>query len=683
MKTRSTIIIYVFLALIVVNVILYFALRGYVSNLMLVLEKEQATMSIQRLLNAIERETATLDQTNHDWAAWDDTYQFMVDRNDHYLTSNMVYSTHIDYRLDLIVLVDSNGKAIYEQAYDRKEKQPLPVPDAFFSILKEQPDIWKFSEPDQFKRGFLKLPEGVLQLSARPIITSNENGPVRGTMFMGRFFSEQEQKRIAALTEQPFSLQANTSLKNTGLEPEDPTPRVVLIDDNQLLATGKIKDLRNQPLWQIDINFPRSFYQHGRQSLIIFMRWNFLYTGILALILVIIGYKLSQTRRRLEKSKQSYRTLSLELQTILDGITSPILLISKDMMVIWTNKSGANLYNISVEEIAGKLEVNLPFQSFSDNRLCPVAQSLKSGQPEKGMATLPDGKVLTMSAFPLSNTAETSGVICLMTDLTDQIRLCEEAEQRNRLTTLGEMAAGLAHDINNPISMLMVNLPMIRDVCHDMKIALEEQSSGEISATFGGLSFSFLKEKMPYLLKEMINNTNKIQKLSEEMKDYSQFKDIGSAETFNLNEVVKSSVRLANHRLRKVTRKLHIQLDDNLPDLQGRPHQIEQVIINLLLNAGQALTSTDQAIRLKTGFDPQTTLITLEVIDEGVGIAEEDLPEITKPFFTTKKSSGGIGLGLSLSTRIIKEHGGILKFSSTPGAGTIASVILPSNGERL
>lgn len=650
---------------------------------MLGLEKEQAMLSIQRLMNAIERETVALDELTVDWAAWDDTYQFVLDGNTDYIDSNLVDSTFTGSRLDLIVIVDTIGKPVYHQAYDRERGKNLPVPGSFFSVLKEKPEVWTFTEPGQFRRGFLNLSERVLHLSSRPIVTSNNQGPVRGTLVMGRFFSENEHARIEELTEQQFSLQPDSSLKDASAVLREPNPRVQLVDGNQLLSTGTIPDLLNQPLWQINTLSPRSFYQRGLHSLTDFMRWNFLITGLLALALGLFGDKLFRARAKLADSRERYRELSLELQTILDGITSPILLISKDLMIVWANQAGAKLYNQSDGGAFGKRTINLPFESFNNDNQCPVKRALANGEPEDDVAFLPDGTIMAMSAFSLPDSKGTvTGVICLMTDITEQVRLREDAEQRNRLASLGELAAELAHDINNPIGMLMINLPMVEEVCQGMMNAIETQTEGDISSTYGGLSLSFLKDKMPYLLEEMINNTDKIQKLSEDMKTFSLQQKEGQAESFNLNNVVDSAVRLTNYRLHKVTKNLHIQLADEIPDTLGCPQQIEQVVINLLLNACQALTSTDQAITVKTGCDSQSRQITIEVIDEGKGIAEQDLPQVTRAFFTTRRDSRGTGLGLSLSARIVKDHGGQMKIFSTLGAGTRVRVVLPSAEER-
>jgi polar amino acid transport system substrate-binding protein len=114
--------------------------------------------------------------------------------------------------------------------------------------------------------------------------------------------------------------------------------------------------------------------------------------------------------------------------------------------------------------------------------------------------------------------------------------------------------------------------------------------------------------------------------------------------------------------------------------VRGNFHQIEQVVMNLLTNACQALTDSGQTITIATLFMPESESVIVEVRDEGIGISEEDMPHITDPFFTTKRDKGGAGLGLSVCFRIVENHGGTLVFKSEQKKGTTARITLPAGG---
>jgi signal transduction histidine kinase len=148
----------------------------------------------------------------------------------------------------------------------------------------------------------------------------------------------------------------------------------------------------------------------------------------------------------------------------------------------------------------------------------------------------------------------------------------------------------------------------------------------------------------------------------------------------NLNQEVEKAVGMVSSLIKKATSNFRLELDDNLPTLQGNSQGLGQVIINLLVNACQALSHRSQEVQISTGYLEESEEIVLEVRDGGVGMPAEVLARIKDPFFTTRRDSGGTGLGLSISDTIIRNHGGWLVFASTPGQGTVATVSLPRYG---
>jgi len=147
----------------------------------------------------------------------------------------------------------------------------------------------------------------------------------------------------------------------------------------------------------------------------------------------------------------------------------------------------------------------------------------------------------------------------------------------------------------------------------------------------------------------------------------------------NLNNVIHSALSLLSSMVRKSTDRFALDLEKDLPPVKGNFQRLEQVVINLVQNACQALPDRKKGIRVSTRWDEANGSVVLEVQDEGVGIPPENLSRITDPFFSTRHDSGGVGLGLAISSRIIKEQGGRMNFASEPGTGTKAEVFLPVN----
>jgi len=145
----------------------------------------------------------------------------------------------------------------------------------------------------------------------------------------------------------------------------------------------------------------------------------------------------------------------------------------------------------------------------------------------------------------------------------------------------------------------------------------------------------------------------------------------------DLNQTVRIALRLMTNLIDKSTGHFSVNYGEALPPIRGSAQRIEQVVVNLVLNACQALPGTDRAVELATFVASGENSLVLEVRDQGTGISPEHMSHLTDPFFTTKRESGGTGLGLSVSLGIVKEHGGTLTFTSRLGSGTTARLTLP------
>lgn len=250
----------------------------------------------------------------------------------------------------------------------------------------------------------------------------------------------------------------------------------------------------------------------------------------------------------------------------------------------------------------------------------------------------------------------------------------QQLVQADKMAALGVLVSGVAHEINNPNGLILLNMPILKDVCNDALAALEQQQN---QIELGGLSFNRVKDELPLMLDEMQDGARRIKRIVEDLKDFARQDDAALMEPLDLNQVAQAAVRLVDRSLRTATNRFEADYTEPLPMIRGNSQRIEQVLVNLLLNACHALTDQNRGIFLRTFIDHATNSVGVLVRDEGCGIAPEHLDRLTDPFFTTKRESGGTGLGLSVSTGIVKEHGGSLLFSSPPGQGTTVTLLLP------
>lgn len=253
----------------------------------------------------------------------------------------------------------------------------------------------------------------------------------------------------------------------------------------------------------------------------------------------------------------------------------------------------------------------------------------------------------------------------------------QQLVQADKMAALGILVSGVAHEINNPTGLILLDVPILRKIYHDMAPLLEERYREEGDFTLGGLRYSRVREEVPRLLEEMQEGAKRIKRIVEDLKDFARRDDAGGKELVDLNGVAQAAVRLVDTSLRKATTRFTARYATDLPQVLANAQRIEQVVVNLVLNACQALPDPARGIDLETSFDPEGGRVILRVRDQGSGIAPENLPRLTDPFFTTKRESGGTGLGLSVSAGIVKEHGGTLSFESTVGEGTTVTLSLP------
>jgi signal transduction histidine kinase len=252
-----------------------------------------------------------------------------------------------------------------------------------------------------------------------------------------------------------------------------------------------------------------------------------------------------------------------------------------------------------------------------------------------------------------------------------------QLQQADKMAMLGTLVSGVAHEINNPTGLILFNLSVLENIYRSAEETLEQRYQDEGDFFIGGLRYSMLREESSEVFTELKGGAIRIKQIVDDLKDFSRNDNVELDELVNLNTAVDAAVRLVKGSIKKITCEIKTNYMASIPEFIGSQHRIEQVIINLLLNASQALTSPQQKISIWTSVDKNENEIILSVSDEGVGIEKDQIPKLTDPFYTTKREQGGTGLGLSVSAGIVAEHQGRLLFDSELGIGTTVSICLP------
>ena len=249
--------------------------------------------------------------------------------------------------------------------------------------------------------------------------------------------------------------------------------------------------------------------------------------------------------------------------------------------------------------------------------------------------------------------------------------------QADKMAALGVLVSGVAHEINNPTGLILLEVPTLKRFHADAAKVLDLYYRENGDFTCGGLPYSRMREEIPRSLEKLQDAGKRIKRIVDDLKDFARHGDSACNEIVDLNAVAQAAVRLVEPSIRKATNCFSAEYDPLLPTIRGNAQRIEQVLVNLILNACQALPDSTRCIQLATAHNPGSDTISLRLRDEGNGILPEHLARLTDPFFTTKRDMGGTGLGLSVSAGIIKEHGGTLEFNSIPGNETVVTLTLP------
>lgn len=252
-----------------------------------------------------------------------------------------------------------------------------------------------------------------------------------------------------------------------------------------------------------------------------------------------------------------------------------------------------------------------------------------------------------------------------------------ELIQSSKMAALGTLVAGIAHEINNPNHSIMINMSYLDKVYKDMLNLIEERFENLDEFSFGGLPFYKSRERTHLILEDIKEDTKRIKRIVDDLKLFSRPNPIHEKSPVQLNDVLKAALSLMGNFIKKTTDHFSVVYAPDLPLVSGQFQGLEQVIVNIVQNACQALPNREKGCEIKTYHDQENDQIVLKLVDEGLGIPQELIKNIKDPFFTTKRDSGGMGLGLSVSNSIVLEHEGSLDFISKVNTGTTTYLRLP------
>jgi two-component system NtrC family sensor kinase len=361
--------------------------------------------------------------------------------------------------------------------------------------------------------------------------------------------------------------------------------------------------------------------------------------------------------RSVEMKAMELERLKVYTENIIESVNVAIVALDLQGKITSCNRAFETLYHVTREQILGsRIEDLLPADVLAAIRkitgtngwgeIRSVGNIFKMYLEDRQSEKL----IVNLSVIPLVDSTDmNSGSLVVMDDVTANVRLQDQLLQSEKLSSIGLLAAGIAHEVNTPITGISSYTQML------LKNTPESDSRKSILEKI---------EKQTFRAAEIVNGLLNFARVNG-----SEYKDL------DLNQLIQESISLLDHQMKNSHIQLDPHLDTSIPLIYGNSGKLQQVFVNLLLNARDAMPSGGE-VRIQTSKND--TMVVVDITDTGVGISEEDIKRIYDPFFTTKQTGKGTGLGLAVTYGIIQEHGGRIFVDSAPGQGTHFRLKLPT-----
>lgn len=371
------------------------------------------------------------------------------------------------------------------------------------------------------------------------------------------------------------------------------------------------------------------------------------------------------------------------LRSVFDGISEPLLLLDGHLTVKMLNKAAIEYYKINDQDLIEK-----PcYRAFRDRSKpcedCNIAPAVLEGRhvgfERKGFMN-PE-RLERVVIYPLKEgSGEFRSAIIRISDITDSKMLERQLIQREKMAALGVLISGIAHEINNPNNYISVNIPILRDYLNVVMPMVDEYAQKHPDLEIMYMSYPEFREDIFELLDNVQHGSRQIKFIVRDLKVFSKPAKDKRIEIIDLKPIIEKVVAFCRSKIKRTVKTFNVHIPESLPEVLIDSQSLEQILINLLINAAQAFEKPmdeNSNVNLVVSMDnSRKNRLIIEVIDNGGGMDEKTLEKIFTPFFTTKSSEDGIGLGLYIVQNLIEKMGGCIEVESKLGSGSNFRIIL-------
>jgi PAS domain S-box-containing protein len=672
------------------------------------IEEDLASENLGRASSALANELETLGRTTSEYAAWDQSYAYLHGKNLTYVKTEFPSSTFMQLKVNFVVILDASGHKVFSKAFSLAKQEEAQLPSGLEEHLRPSSILATHNSESSKAAGILMLPSGPVLIDSRPVLKSNSEGPIAGTMIMGRLLDKGEIQRLSEMTRTPIEiarldedLPADFRVALTSISAERPTVTRTY-DKESLAAYQKLNDIDGKPALVLRVLLPRTIYRQGHTSLLQFLMLLVaagLIFGAATLYLLervvlsrvrtlteditsigasgdpsarlavpgtdeiaYLGNAINAMLEDLETSQLDRHEGRTRLDALMEKM--PAVLWTTDAELRFTSGMGAGLEILGL--VSGEMAGKSLYEYFhtEDPEFLAIAAHRRALAGERVTYELDWQKhVFESHVQPLRSTeGVVIGVIGVALDITDRKHLADQLRVSQKMQAVGELAGGVAHDFNNLLMIVKGHAEMLLDRIADSSPARHN-------------------------LEQIQGATDRAATLTRQLLAFSR-KQVLQPKVIDLNDVVAGMIKMFA-RVIGENIELAFLPGSKLASVKADPGQMEQVLLNLVVNARDAMpdggrltieTSNVEVDRVSASQHPAMeagSYVVLVVSDTGCGMDAGTQARIFEPFFTTKGHGKGTGLGLATVYGVVKQSGGFIWVYSEVDRGTTFKIYLP------
>ena len=376
-----------------------------------------------------------------------------------------------------------------------------------------------------------------------------------------------------------------------------------------------------------------------------------------------------------------------KLAGVFNGISDPLLLVNRDFEIDTMNKKAVTYYGVkNIQSYQGKKCHDLFSGDLDPCKGCQIPSASKRDQPTffERPGIFDPQKTEKVVTYPiLDDNDELKYILVRISDITERKIFESHLVQSEKMSSLGILVSSIAHEINNPNSFISFNIPILREYIESLVPIIDKYADENADFEICNMQYTDFRKDLTTILDNVEHGSIRINDFISYLKDFTQLQDSVKEEWIDLNKVIDKAISIVRAQLTQRVKQFNKNIPDNLPQIWSDSKALEQILINLLVNASEASEDKDLTVELNVQVNSDWLSHTvLEVKDNGCGMNQETTKKIFEPFYTTKSRAKGTGLGLYVCRGLVESLNGKLEVDSLPCKGTTFRVVLPDKDRR-